>query len=189
VKKWEFKAFFVYAIVSVLAYPLTQWPFVNHKNPLLIIVIPQFIYSFELFLSSALFLVVAWRMKREQLTGELMQVGPMINLLVKLIYLLIFWDLGIAISFLIINAMYMGYDGIATDAEHAITLGVWDFLQCVFLLNMLCVVITVCFILNVGPLSRMMQGKGIGKTTTTGGIGTGTTHFTSSSKSTTESTV
>jgi len=120
-------------------------------------------------------------MKREKITGELMKVGPMINLLVKLIYLLILWDMCLAISFLIINAMFLGYDGVALDAQHAITLGVWDFLQCVFIINMLCVVITVCFILNVGQLTRLMEGKGIAsKTTATAG---GTTHQNTSSKS------
>eukprot|EP01102_Stenamoeba_stenopodia_P012949 TRINITY_DN4135_c0_g1_i1.p1 TRINITY_DN4135_c0_g1~~TRINITY_DN4135_c0_g1_i1.p1 ORF type:complete len:322 (-),score=54.54 TRINITY_DN4135_c0_g1_i1:172-1137(-) len=169
VKKWEFKAFFVYAIISILAYPLTQWPFVNHKNPLLIIVIPQFIYVFELTFSSVLFLIVVFRMRRELQTGELIKIAPMIGLLIQLIYLLIFFDMAMALSFLFINAIYLGYDGYAPAAEHAVTLGVWDFMQCVFIMMFLCVVMTICFILNVGQLTRLIEGRGLKSTTTAGG--------------------
>jgi len=160
VKKWEFKGFFIYAIFSVVTYPLVQWPFVNNKNPLLVVVIPQFFYAFELLLASVLFLVVIYRMKTEKDVRELMKIAPMIKALVMLIYLLIFFDISLALSIAIINGMYLGYEN-APAAQHAITLGVWEFLQCVFLINQLSVVITICFILNVGQVSRLIEGRGL----------------------------
>jgi hypothetical protein len=135
VKKWEFKAFFVYALISIVAYPLTQWPLINHGNPLLVVVVPQYVYSAELIFSSILFGVVIYRMKKSQAQGDLERVTPMINLLIKLIYLLIFFNMNLSISFLIINICELAYDGNSLKAKEDLTLGFWEFLQSVFIIN------------------------------------------------------
>lgn len=168
VKKWEFKAFFVYAIISVIVYPATQWPLLSHSNPVLIVVVPQFIYCAELVLSSILFLVVVYRMKKGTAGGELARIAPIADMLSKLTYILIFWDMMMAFTLFLIDLILVIHNGNVPDSQDTVTLGVWELLQCGFIITMLSVVITISLILNVTQLTKLMQGKGIGgKATTT----------------------